>query len=193
MKDSCQFFRRFLARLFSIAIFLLFFTIVTLTASAQIPSVFREVRQAEWELKNPTRAVMATSGADQPNWNRTRQDFLQLQIESEKLQLLAQSATALDYKYLKAEIGVVEKLAERLQRRLPLPRLNEAVAFSENELPLPNAITELDRLVIRFAANPVFKREQIFDIHDGATAAVDLALIIVICKNLGKRVEKLSR
>jgi len=170
--------------------FLLSFT--TITASAQTPSVFREVHQAEWELKN-LRPMEPTGASDQLNWNRTRQDFLRLQITSEELQLFARSEEAPDYKKLRAKVGELEKLAERLKRHLPLPRLKETVIVSEDELPLSAVITELDRLVIRFAANPFFKRQQIFDTRDGATSSNDLASILAACESLKKRVEKLVR
>lgn len=173
---------------------LLFFLAATpyaqTTETMSVSAIKNDIRYTEWQLKNLERNRTPAPRPAPIAWRQVREDFLQIQIESGELQKKVASGATSDARLLNDLINRITKRAGRLKRNLPLPAPAAGEASEDlksNDDSFEADIKTLDRLVIRFTGNPIFKQSLVLDLNGGAQAARDLQSIIARGASLKKR------
>jgi hypothetical protein len=161
----------------------------------------RERQQREAQLRSaemlgtvkPKDQRVAEAAAGQ-----VREDFRNIQILRNKLVRHLQSDKPLDYKFIAAEAGDVNRRAGRLKTHL----LREAAGGDKKDSETPVEITDeqlKDALVTMckridsFTESPVFKVPEVVNVEQSAKANRDLRHIILLSSGIKRTAERLNK
>lgn len=118
-------------------------------------------------------------------------DFRDLQSVNNKMMADAWSQTALDYTHVSKTLGEIQKKANRLKSNLVLPRSteeekDESKSQISTEKEFRVELLTLDRFVMRFVRNPIFRSTNVIELESASQADRDLEQIIKLCNRLKK-------
>ncbi len=153
----------------------------------------REQQQMEEEAQFRLRMVdelrLATPRRQRrPTFASLREDYVRLQITNNELAEAISTGTRLDLKFVSNATNEIRKRASRLKTSLALPEPENAEPFKvtveANHLRL--ALERLDRLVLSFVRNPIFRTPRLIDIKESGTAQLELEEIIELSDQIKK-------
>lgn len=128
-----------------------------------------------------------------------REDFVRLQIVNNELAKAIAGAGQLDLKLVSKSASEIRKRAERLKDNLALPEVEGGEKHAPPP-PLPTdpaqlraALSQLDRIILRFANELHAKGVRRFDAKSSATLRRDLEEIVALSGRVKKGSEKLEQ
>lgn len=127
------------------------------------------------------------------------QDFRDLQSVNNSMMAEAWSEATLDYRNLSKMIRELQKKASRLKSNLALPRSSDEAEkpvskvdiSTEKELRVE--LLTLDRFVMRFVRNPIFRSTNVIELEAATQASRDLEQIIKRCSVVKKASSQLQK
>jgi len=128
-----------------------------------------------------------------------REDFVRIQIVNNDLAQAVSRRGGLDLKVIANQASEIKKRAGRLKENLVLPEIEEVFERSRPEEAgaeagqLKSSLHTLDRLILEFVNNPIFKEAHIVDVQLSAKARRDLEDIIEVSDRVKKSSEKLKK
>ena len=162
----------------------------------------RERQQRETQLRSME--MLATGkpkerrGADAAAAEQLREDFKNIQILRNKLVRHLKSAQPLDYKFIAAETGEINRRAGRLKTQLL-----RAVAKDDRKEPEPpveisdaqmkDALVTMCKRIDSFTESPVFKVPDVVNVEESAKANRDLRHIILLSGGIKRTAERLNQ
>jgi hypothetical protein len=124
-------------------------------------------------------------------------DYSKIQIINNKMMGVTIPSKAPDYKYIGETVSEIKKRADRLKLNLRLPKAEkgpETKYVQPTDLPtLKNALLSLDKAIMSFVGNSIFKNPDVFDVKAANQLGLDLDTIIEFTKALDRDVEKLGK
>jgi hypothetical protein len=195
----------------SLSAFVLLFFAASATARAQsrsssMPSpavVERNAEQdmmsREWNLTHIPDQVNGQFKTEQVSvFRQVQEDFTNLQLANNKMMQTVFVAKNLDYKLITATTEEIKKRALRLRGNLVLPKLADKEKARDNQPPpgdeqLKASLLTLDRSIMSFVTNPLFKMSDTIDPGLAAKAGHDLESIIQFSDLIRKNVQGLSK
>ncbi len=132
---------------------------------------------------------------------QTLEDFRQLQMVNNKMMAAAMPTDAPDYKMIAAATTEIKKRAARLKDVLALPTpkdIEESAPPKKQEQSPPAAsikaqLLRLDKLVMGFVSNPLFRDPNTINPQLSTKARRDLDGIIELSQSVKKYADKLSK
>jgi hypothetical protein len=125
------------------------------------------------------------------------EDYRDLQQVNNKMMAAAMRAAPPDYKMVAGSLADIRKRAERLNSNLALPKSEKTKRPKLEDAVDPEQLREslatLDKLIIEFAHNPVFRDVNIVDAELSAKARRELDEIIELSGWVKKNCEKLNK
>lgn len=192
------------------ALIILFFAAAA-TARAQgrnssAPSTATVVRSAEqdmmsreWNLTHISDQVNGQFKTEQVSiFRQVQEDFTNLQVVNNKMMQTVFVAKNLDYKLITATTEEIKKRALRLKGNLLLPKVADNEKGRDRPEPsgdeqLKASLLTLDRSIMSFVTNPLFKMSDTIDPGLAARAGRDLDSIIQFSDLIRKNVQGLSK
>jgi len=129
---------------------------------------------------------------------QVQEDFRRLQIVNNEMMQTVFVAKSLDYRLILTSTEEIKRRALRLRQNLMLPRISrneedqkfhEASGYQQ----LKASLLLLDRSIMSFVTNPLFKLPNVIDPKLAETATVDLGSIIKFSDAVRKDAGKLSK
>lgn len=126
-------------------------------------------------------------------------DYSKIQVINNKMMSVTIPSKAPNYKYIGETVSEIKKRADRLKLNLRLPKAEaekgqETRYVQPTDLPtLKNALLSLDKAIMSFVGNPIFKNPDVFDVKAANQLGLDLETIIEFTKALNRDVEKLGK
>ena len=93
------------------------------------------------------------------------------------------STPTITNKEIRASLGEIKKLAERLRFNFGIPKIE---VNAESDLALLPGLKQLDRAVITFVENPLFLQPRVFDAELASRAGKDLSEVLRLSEALKK-------
>ena len=158
--------------------------------SAQVRS--GEMQAREWALTHIPDEVNKHFKKEQISlFEQIRDDFTRLQlINNEMMQIVFVEGNT-DRKLIAATTAEINKRAMRLSENLVLPEIDERVKNLKpdetDRSGLPAGLLLLDRYIMSFVSNPLFKQPNVVDPQNALKARNDLSLIIRLSDHLKKK------
>ena len=124
------------------------------------------------------------------------EDFRDLQGLNNKMMAETWSRPELDYEYLSNMISQIRSKATRLKSNLAFPEgPNEEVKHPEisNASTFKDALLVMDRRIMSFVGNPLFREANVVDVKLAHQASGDLQAVIELSAKLKKTAGKLSK
>lgn len=127
-----------------------------------------------------------------------REDFRNIQILRNKIVRHLQSDKPLDYKFIAAETGEVNRRAGRLKTHL----LREVAAGDKKEQETPveisdeqikDALVTMCKRIDSFTESPVFKVPEVVNVEQSAKANRDLRHVILLSGGIKRTAERLNK
>ena len=152
----------------------------------------RELMNIERENKNRGRD---NSEAMQALLKQTRDDFKAIQNINNKMMAEVYATEAIDYDRTSAAIAQINTKAIRLKSNLSLPdpkngkRKDLAVSGTKE---FKSALLLMDRSIMSFVTNPIFKERNVMEVESATRASQDLAEIITLSATLKKIADNLK-
>jgi hypothetical protein len=153
-------------------------------------SAQREMQAREWALTHIPDEVNKHFKREQVSlFAQIREDFTRLQLINNELMRTVFVKKNVDLKLIAATTAEINKRAARLSGNLVLPRLDDKMANRKpdnagNDSDLPAELLALDRCIMSFITNPLFKQPSVVDAQLASKARQDLDLIIRLSKQL---------
>lgn len=121
-----------------------------------------------------------------------REDFTRIQVIDNEMMQTVFVKKVFNIDSIDAATSEINKRALRLREYLVLPRPANETNDGKQEPPndekeVRGRLVALDRAIIAFVNNPVFKQPQVFDTPSASQAGQDLAEIIQLSKELKRR------
>ena len=118
-----------------------------------------------------------------------KNDFRKLQIVNNQLmiRMFVPSATPtqkITNQEIRASLGEIKKVAERLKSNLPIPKFE--VIEKPDQVALEAGLQLLDDAVMSFAHNPMFQQPRVYDAELAARASKDLSEVLRLTAALRK-------
>ncbi|HEY0097338.1 MAG TPA: hypothetical protein VGB76_00170 [Pyrinomonadaceae bacterium] len=161
----------------------------------------RERQQREAQLRS-AEMLGAVKSKDrrgaQAAAEQLREDFRNIQILRNKLVRHLQSEKPLDYKFIAAETGEVNRRAGRMQTHL----LREVAANEKKATETPveigdeqlkDALVTMCKRIDSFTESPVFKVPEVVNVEQSAKANRDLRHIILLSGGIRRTAERLNK
>lgn len=153
-----------------------------------------QLRSAEMlgTVKSKDQRVTAAAG------EQLKEDFRDIQILRNKLVRRLQSDKPLDYKFIAAEAGEINRRAGRLKTHL----LREAAGGDKKEAETPveiadeqmkDALVTMCKRIDSFTESPVFKVPEVVNVEQSAKANRDLRHIILLSGGIRRTAERLNK
>ncbi|HEV2860540.1 MAG TPA: hypothetical protein VGX48_06020 [Pyrinomonadaceae bacterium] len=124
-----------------------------------------------------------------------KDDFKHIQILRNKVVRHLRSEQALDYRFIAAEAGEINKRAGRLRSHL----VRAAAAEGEKKEPveigeaqMKDALATMCKRIDSFTENPIFKEPSVVDVEQSAKADRDLRHILLLSAGIRKTAERLG-
>jgi uncharacterized membrane-anchored protein YhcB (DUF1043 family) len=150
----------------------------------------REMQAREWALTHVSDEVNKHFKKEQISlFAQIREDFTRLQIINNEMMQTVFVKRSVDLKLIAATSAEINKRAARLSETLVLPRLDNKAKNQKpddpgNDSGLQATLLSLDRCIMSFIANPLFKQPNVVDAQLALKARRDLDLIIRLSKQL---------
>jgi len=150
----------------------------------------REMQAREWALTHVSDEVNKHFKKEQISlFAQIREDFTRLQLLNNEMMQTVFVKRSVDLKLIAATSAEINKRAARLSETLVLPRLDNKAKNPKptdpgNDSNLQAALLLLDRCVMSFIDNPLFKQPNVVDAQLALKARRDLDLIIRLSKQL---------
>jgi hypothetical protein len=128
------------------------------------------------------------------------EDFERIQVINNKMMSAAMSAAKPDYASIAGTTAEIKKRASRIRDNLRLPKADSEPTTKEPEhkqvvdaARMKAALISLDRSIMSFIKNPIFKEPGVVDIQHAARAGQDLETIIGFSQLISKDSERLRK
>ena len=132
-----------------------------------------------------------------------REDFKELQSLNNKMMATAWSSETLDYSFLSDMVSRIRGKATRLKTNLDLPSPAGPEAARDDQASTASAVNDasefrhvlllLDRTIMRFVNNPVFKTPNTLEVSQAAKAREDIEAVISLTGDLKKTASRLQK
>jgi hypothetical protein len=127
-----------------------------------------------------------------------QEDFTNLQVADNRVMKAVFIEKTLDYKMITAATEEIKKRAVRLKGNLLLPKATDKDKGRDFQPPtddeqLKAALLTLDRSVVSFVNNPLFKMSNTMDADKAAQAGRDLQSIIEFSDVIRKNVQNMMK
>ena len=129
---------------------------------------------------------------------QVREDFKDLQGLNNRMMSEAWAREQLNYKFILENVSQIKTKAARLKSNLALPEPKnvddqqiENAAGGNKEVRV--ALLALDRSIMRFVTNPLFRKSNVVDVSLAAQASRDLRTVIELCGSIKKTAGRLNR
>ena len=198
-------------RLFVAAIYISALALSATTSQAQrggsAERVMRE-RNAEllreMEIKRREGAINAPRAETPPiaaRCERCKEDFRRLQLTNNEMMRTIFSdklSDSIDYQHVSKATTEIKKRASRLKSELHLPEPERAEERPEikgisNDAQLKASLLVLDKLIIGFVTNPIFRSLGTLDTRQGIKVRQDLVRIIELSQSIKLSAEKMEK
>jgi hypothetical protein len=150
-----------------------------------------QLRMLEKQRRNPARSDPKLA------FVQIKEDFRRIQVVDNEVMRTVSSRSALDYKQIAEAVGEIKKCAARLKTNLVFPEAEKEDAHQEKPDPdtsgLKPSLVALDRLIMSFVHNPIFKDAGVVDAKLGGKARRDLESIIELSDKLKKSAERMRK
>jgi hypothetical protein len=127
-------------------------------------------------------------------------DFRELQSLNNKMMATTSEQSTLDYKYISRTVGEIGKKAARLKSNLAFPKSEEKQEPTKKESgeistteQFKAELLVLDRSVMSFVTNPIFRQTNVMDLRLANQAKSDLEAVISMSNKLKRVSEKLGK
>jgi len=149
-----------------------------------------EMQAREWALAHIPDEVNKHFKKEQVSlFAQIREDFTRLQLVNNEMMQTVFVKKNVDRKLIAATTAEINKRAGRLSENLVLPRLDDKAKNQKgddagNDSGLQERLLKLDRCIMSFIGNPLFKQPNVVDAQLALKARRDLDLIIRLSKQL---------
>lgn len=161
----------------------------------------RERQQREAQLRSAEMLGASKSagrGGSEAAVEQLKEDFRNIQVMRNKLVRHLQSEQPLDYKFVAAGAGEINRRAGRLQTHLL--RVAPGSEKKETEKPseiaasqMTDALVKMCRRIDSFTESPVFKVPEVVNVEQSAKVGRDLRDIIQLSEGIRKTAERLNK
>lgn len=130
-----------------------------------------------------------------PSLALLREDYVRLQVINNDLAQAISTSETFDLKFVCNAANEIRKRASRLKTTLALPEpenaepLEVTVEADQHRL----ALERLDRLVLKFVRNPIFRTPRLIDVEESSTAQRELEEIIELSDQIKKTSDRLNK
>ena len=134
--------------------------------------------------------------ARQATLKQINEDFKALQVLNNEVMSQVTLAGTLDYKSISNKISELGSKATRLRKNLVLPKVERSPkSLSAISTPeeLRQSLLAVDKVVMSFVSNPIFKTTNVIDVELAKQASSDLELLINHSESLKKAVSHLQK
>lgn len=162
-------------------------------------NIENDLLSREWNLTHIPDQVNAQFKQEQVStFHQVQEDFTNIQVVNNKMLKTVFLDKALDYKLISATAEEIRKRALRLKTNLVLPKVDSKEKGQGDQAPsddeqLKAALLTLDRSIMSFVTNPVFKMPNVIDPTLAAKAGRDLDSIIEFSVAIRKNVRNLGK
>lgn len=159
----------------------------------------QDMMSREWNLTHIPDQINGQFKTEQVSiFRQVQEDFTNLQLANNKMMQTVFVAKNLDYKLITATTEEIKKRALRLKGNLLLPKVADREKGRDRPEPsgdeqLKASLLTLDRSIMSFVTNPLFKMPDTIDPGLAAKAGRDLASIIQFSDLIRKNVQGLSK
>ncbi len=160
----------------------------------------RQMRDRELALRNLERDRNRVTTDQQLRlpYEQINEDFKRIQIVNNELMSAAYGSAALDFRNVSEATAEIKRRASRLKTNLVLPDIDKDEKRQKSQdateaAQLKSALSALDKLIMSFVTNPVFKSTGVVDSQLSVKARRDLEDIIELSDRIKKNAEKLSK
>jgi hypothetical protein len=153
---------------------------------------FRELLRVERETKNPGKD---NSEAMRALIKQTSDDFKALQNINNKMMADVYAKEAVDYERTSAAIAQINTKAVRLKNNLSLPdpkKVTKKDLTVSGTKEFKSALLLMDRSIMSFVTNPIFKQSNVMEVESATRASQDLADIITLSATLKRIADNLK-
>ena len=174
------------------------FAALCVVMSALAASVFaqRDMRSREWALTHIPDEINKHFKKEKISlFEQIREDFTRLQVINNEMMCTIFEKRNVDRKLIAATTAEINKRALRLSANLALPEIDDKTkkerpdpARNDNELQA--GLLELDRYIVSFTGNPLFKQPEVVDSQSALKARSDLNFIIRLSEQLKRSRDK---
>lgn len=150
----------------------------------------REMQAREWALTHIPDEVNKHFKKEQISlFAQIREDFTRLQVINNEMMRAVFVKSTINRKLIAATTAEINKRSLRLSENLALPRIddkanNQKPGEARDDSSLQEGLLALDRCIMSFIANPLFKQPNVVDAQLALKARRDLDLIIRLSKQL---------
>jgi hypothetical protein len=146
----------------------------------------RDMQSREWALTHIPEEVNKHFRRDSVSlFAQIREDFTRIQAINNQMMQTVFVDKVLDIKLIDDTSSEINKRALRLREYLTLPRAaNDDRLKAANEEGIKAKLVALDRSIMRFVGNPVFKEPGVLDTKAASLAGLDLDQIIHLSNEL---------
>lgn len=157
-----------------------------------------------WEFKIPhmerEAARPRTSEEEKLALAQIAEDYQRIQLINNRMMSGAMSRPVPNFKDIAEATAEIKRRASRMRDnlRLPVPEKSEAVKNTpplqvNDAAQMKAALLELDRSIMSFIKNPIFKNTSVVDLEEATKASRELVTIIKSSQLLSKEARKLSK
>jgi len=158
----------------------------------------------EMEIKRREGAINAPRAETPPvaaRCERCKEDFRRLQLTNNEMMRTIFSdkpPDSIDYQHVSKATTEIKKRASRLKSELHLPEPERAEERPEikgisNDAQLKASLLALDKLIIGFVTNPIFRSLGTLDTRQGIKVRQDLIRIIELSQSIKLSAEKMEK
>jgi hypothetical protein len=162
----------------------------------------RDLRNRQWNLRMLDTVARADASIIKEQQTsvlvQIKKDFKGLQVSNNDILNAIASSNTLDLKVISEALSEIKQRAARLKLNLVLPESekDEKTKFDQNQLDIEQlklSLLSLDRLIVKFIENPIFKNTDVVDAKTSAIARSDLESIIEMSDKIRKDVGKINK
>ncbi len=130
---------------------------------------------------------------------QSKEDFKNIQGINNKMMANAWAKEELDYNSISESISQIRSKAIRLKSNLSLPESEKENEEKPLALSVANvkdfraALLRLDKSIMSFVTNPVFKESSVMEVSLATHASHDLGMVIELSENLQKAAKSLNK
>jgi len=194
--------RRFAPQLFAQLFCISLFVLAISNSQAQIPSrtiTQGQIQSREWALgilrPNDNLNKVSRQPEDRTKLQAQvalRNDFRHLQVVNNQLmaRVFERTDEKITHREIRACLGEIQKLAERLRLNFGIPKLKSNVRTSGVEL--KPGLLQLDKAVVGFVQNPYFQQPRIYDSEQVSRAGRDIGEVLRLTDQLRRLTKELK-
>lgn len=162
----------------------------------------RDLRNRQWNLRMLDTVARADASIIKQQQTsilvQIKKDFKGLQVSNNDILNAIASSNALDLKVISEALSEIKQRAARLKFNLVLPESekDERTKFDQNQPDIEQlklSLLSLDRLIVKFIENPIFKNTDVVDAKTSAIARADLESIIEMSDKIRKDIGKINK